>query len=64
MRQRQERNLFLAVIVFLLVVGGGLIAWIYGVGALATALICLSAGAALLVLLWIIVSLLGWWAER
>lgn len=64
LRQRQERNLFLAVIVFLLVVGGGLIAWIYGVGALATALVCLSAGVALLVLLWIIVSLLGWWAER
>lgn len=64
LRQRQERNLFLAVIVFLLVVGGGLIAWIYGVGALATALVCLSAGVALLVLLWILVSLLGWWAER
>lgn len=64
LRQRQERNLFLAVIVFLLVMGGGLIAWIYGVGALATALVCLSAGVALLVLLWIIVSLLGWWAER
>lgn len=64
LRQRQERNLFLAVIVFLLVVGGGLIAWIYDVGALATALVCLSAGVALLVLLWIIVSLLGWWAER
>lgn len=64
LRQRHDRNLLLAVIAFLLIVGGGLIYAIYGRGALFVGLACLLAGVGLLLLLWLIVTLIGWWAER
>lgn len=64
LRQRHDRNLLLAVIAFLLVVGGSLIYVIYGRGAFVVGLACLLAGVGLLLLLWLIVTVIGWWAER
>lgn len=62
--ERQERSLLLAVIAFLLIVGGALIYALYGGGGLVTALACLLPGVGMLVLLWLVVSALGWWANR
>jgi hypothetical protein len=64
LRQRNERSLFWAVIAFLLVVGGSLIYVIYGRGAFIIGLACLLVGAGLLILLWLIVSIIAWWANR
>lgn len=64
MRRRDERTLFVAVIAFLLVVGGGLIYLIYGTGALVTGMACLLFGSGLLGFLWLIVSLIERWANR
>lgn len=64
MRQRNDRSLFLAVIAFLLIVGGGLIYLIYGTGALFVGLACLLVGAGVLILLWLIMTAIDWWANR
>ncbi|MEA3338096.1 MAG: hypothetical protein U9R25_19580 [Chloroflexota bacterium] len=64
MRQRDDRNLFLAVIAFLLIVGGGLIFLVYGGGALITGMACLIAGVGLMVLLWLILTVIEKWANR
>jgi protein-S-isoprenylcysteine O-methyltransferase Ste14 len=64
MRQRNDRSLFLAVVAFLLIVGGGLIYVIYGTGALVVGLACLLAGVGVLILLWLIITAIAWWANR
>lgn len=64
MRRRNDRDLFLAVIGFLLIVGGGLIFLIYGSGALITGLACLLFGVGLLALLWLVLTLIERWANR
>lgn len=63
-RRRNDRDLFLAVIGFLLIVGGGLIFLIYGTGALVTGLACLLFGVGLLALLWLILTLIERWANQ
>jgi hypothetical protein len=64
LRAQQDRNLFLAVIAFLLIVGGGLILLIYGRGSLVTGLACLLPGIGLMLLLWLILSAIEIWANR
>jgi len=64
MRGRDERILLIAVIAFLLVVGGGLIFAIYGTGALVTGVACLLFGVGLMLLLWLILVAIERWANR
>lgn len=64
LRARQDRSLFLAVIAFLLIVGGGLILLLYGRGGLFTGLACLLPGVGLMILLWLILSAIEVWANR
>jgi hypothetical protein len=64
LRRGEERRLFLAVIAFLLVVGGGLIFIIYGKGALVTAAACLLMGVGVLLILWLILIAIERWANR
>jgi hypothetical protein len=63
-RRKSDRNLALAVVIFLVGVGGTAIALVYGGGAAALGLVCLLAGAGLFGLLWLILTLMGRWAER
>lgn len=63
-RRQNDRNLFLAVILFLLIVGGGLIFIFYGAGGLLTGLACLLFGAGLLALLWFILTIIERWANQ
>ncbi len=60
-RRQSERRLFNLIIVFLLVVGLGLIGLIYGTQAMVTALPCLLAGVGALLLLYVILLLLERW---
>ncbi|MGC8780025.1 MAG: hypothetical protein ACP5UQ_04080 [Anaerolineae bacterium] len=61
-RRKNDRNLALAVVIFLVGVGGALIAAIYGSGALILGLTCLLAGSAIFGLLWLILTLMERWA--
>ncbi len=61
-RRRNDRNLALAVVIFLVGVGGALIAAIYGSAALILGLTCLLAGSAVFGLLWLILTLMERWA--
>ena len=63
-RRRTDRNLAWAVVIFLVGVGGTLIALIYGGGAAVLGLVCLSAGAGLFGLVWLILTLLERWAKN
>jgi hypothetical protein len=63
--RRDGEKKFLALVLFTLVfVGGGLIALIFGVEALLTALPCLLGGAGLMIGLWLLLSLGEWWLRR
>jgi hypothetical protein len=53
-RKRQERQLLALAVGVLVVVGGGLIALVYGPAALITALPCLLAGAGAIVILYLL----------
>ncbi len=59
-RRQTEKQLLVAVIGALLIVGGGLIYLIYGRWALLTGLACLVPGAGLLLFLWGLLT----WIER
>ena len=61
-RRKNDRNLALAVVFFLVGVGGALIALIYGRSALILGLTCLLAGAGLFGLVWLILTLMERWA--
>jgi hypothetical protein len=61
-RRRLDRNLALAVVIFLVGVGGTLIALIYGNGPALAGLICLLAGAGIFGLIWLILTLMQRWA--
>jgi hypothetical protein len=64
MRRKTDRNLALAVVIFLVGVGGALIAFVYGGGPAALGLVCLLAGAGIFGLLWLILTLMGRWAGQ
>jgi fatty acid desaturase len=61
-RRKNDRNLAFAVVIFLVGVGGALIALIYGSSALILGLTCLLAGAGLFGLVWLILTLMERWA--
>jgi hypothetical protein len=63
-RKRQERQLVGLAIGVLVVIGGGLIALIYGPGALVTALPCLLGGAGAILLLYLLFLLAERWVNR
>ena len=63
-RKRQERRLVALVIAVLVVVGGSLIALIYGPTALITALPCLLAGAGAILILYLLFLLAERWINR
>jgi membrane protein implicated in regulation of membrane protease activity len=63
-RRESERKFLYLVIFTLVVVGGGLIALIYGPGALLTALPCLLAGAALILVPWFLLTAAEKWRDR
>ncbi len=63
-RRRFDRNLFWAVIIVLVGVGGTLIALIYGLGPATTGLVCLLAGAGIFGLIWLILSLMERWSKE
>ncbi len=62
-RRRLDRNLAWAVVIFLVGVGGSLIAFIYGAGPALFGLVCLLGGAGLFGLLWLILTLMERWAK-
>lgn len=57
-----EGQLVIGFFVLLYVVGGLLIYWFYGVGGMILGLSCITGGLFAFVLLYAIVSLIGWWA--
>lgn len=63
-QRESERRLFIVVILFLLVVGSVLIGMVYGGWAAATGLVCLLAGAGILLFLWLLLTWLERWANR
>ena len=63
-RRKTERDLAWAVVVFLVGVGGALIAFIYGGGAAILGITCLLAGAGIFGLVWLILTLMGRWANK
>jgi membrane protein implicated in regulation of membrane protease activity len=63
-RRESDRKFLYLVIFTLVVVGGTLIALIYGPGSLLTALPCLLAGAALILVPWLLLTVFEKWRER
>ena len=61
-RRALDRNLACAVVIFLVGVGGLLIALIYGTGPALLGISCLLGGAALFGLIWLILTLMQRWA--
>ena len=61
-RRALDRNLARAVVIFLVGVGGLLIALIYGAGPAILGISCLLGGAALFGLIWLILTLMQRWA--
>jgi hypothetical protein len=62
-RRQTEQQLALAVVLSLLLVGGGLVGLIYGTGAAVMAISCLTLGCAVFAILWFAVTLMEWWAR-
>ena len=60
-RRENDRKLAIAVVLFLLVVGTGLIAVIYRPTAGITAFVCLLGGVGIIALLWILLTLIERW---
>lgn len=63
-RRRLDRNLAWAVVIFLIGVGGLAIGLTYGRTAIFLGVTCLSVGALLFGLLWLILTLMEKWANR
>ena len=63
-RKQTERRLLILVVVVLVFVGGGLIALIYGPGALLAALPCLLGGAGTILALYLLFVLAERWLNR
>ncbi len=63
-RAETDRRLLLAVVGFLIVVGGALIGIVYGGWAAATGLICLLAGAGVILFLWLLLTVIERWVNQ
>lgn len=63
-RRRQDRNLLILVLVVLVVGGTGLIGLIWGAWHALQGFLCLFAGAALITVLWLLLSLIERWMEE
>jgi membrane protein implicated in regulation of membrane protease activity len=63
-RQESDQKFLILVIVALVLVGGSLIALIYGPVAFLTALPCLLGGAALIMVPWLLLTALEKWRRR
>jgi hypothetical protein len=63
-REKTERNLVVAGLAALLLIGGGIMWWQYGLGAAAATWACLAFGAFLLLLLYLILKLAEMWVSR
>lgn len=59
-----EGHMVIGFFILLYVVGGALIWWFYGFAGMVLGLTCISGGLFFFVLLYGIVSLIGWWANR
>ncbi len=59
-----EGQMVIGFFLLLYIVGGALIWWFYGFAGMVLGLSCISGGLFLFILLYGIVSLLGWWANR
>lgn len=59
-----EGQLVIGFFVILYVVGGALIWWYYGVGGAIAGWLCITGGLFFFLLLYGLVSLAGWWANR
>ena len=64
LRRKDERRLIVIIAIFLVVVGGIVIGLVYGWQQAAMGGACLLVGAAVLGLLWLILSLVERWANR
>ena len=60
-RRETERKLTIAVVLFLLLVGSGLITLIYRPAAGITAFLCLLGGVSIIALLWIVLTVIEHW---
>jgi hypothetical protein len=63
-RNQTDRRLLAGFILILVVVGGGLIAWLYGFPAAGLGVMCILVGVSPVVLLWLILRGLEWWGKR
>ena len=63
LRRETERRQLYAVIAVLVLLGGGLIALIWGPGAAITGVACLILGAGLIVGLWLLLTVIERWTE-
>jgi hypothetical protein len=63
-RRSHERQLALTVMAFLVVIGGGLIALIYGPSSIITAAPCLLVGAGAIGVLFLLLEVLERWANE
>ena len=59
-----EGHLVIGFFVLLYVVGGGLIWYFYGLGGALLGWLCMTGGLLFFLLLYAIVSAIGWWANR
>jgi len=64
LRRRQDRQLVIVVMTFLVVVGGTAIGLVYGWQTAVLSAVWLLGGAAVIGLLWLILSLVEHWAGR
>jgi len=62
-RRREQRRLLWSVVAFLVIVGTIVIAFVYGLPAAGLGLLCLLAGAAVVVLLWLLLCLVERWTS-
>jgi hypothetical protein len=57
-------RIFIGFLLILALVGDGLIYWIYGERAAVLGLMCMGLGLLPLLLIWLILAALEWWAKR
>jgi fucose permease len=62
--RREDRRLVFVIMAFLVVVGGAAISIVYGWTTATTGILCLAAGAGIIGLLWLILTLIERWLGR